>query len=1071
MPELPAKIIPRNNLNNILSGGFDKKLILINAAIGYGKTVFLSDFLISNIKKTAWISCTVSMQDFKVFARYLILALKEVIPGFGSNSETYIENCEKISPVDFISIFTSEYLEHNKRETVLVLDDFHLIAAKDDENNSEEIIRLIVENLPTGLKIVISSRHTVNFSLSKLRAKREVLEIRNDDFRILLQEYDAIAKLIYNFDLGNEDIKLLDNLCQGWITAAHFYIQQMKSSNRVDAGDVKNQINEYLAEDFFKSLNSLYKTFLLKCAHVEELSGAVCTKITGDVNSEKILQELYNKNIFLEKRHNESFVIQKSFKMFLEAEQERFYSKPELYDLFKTTANLYSSAGLIASAAELFIKAGFHSETIEILYDNFNGLLSSGQVLICTNYIETLQNNINKNDPRLDYMDAYIKLKYLKNYPDSENLISHILTSENPETEIYLKTNILKAELCLVNSEFEDAYDIVNNMLRDDLKSRNKSEIILLAGRVFFRKGQKFYDKAINLIENFLDSERDNAEGYSFSTENLAEIYNLLANIYSDSGLFIKATVYYEKSISAGKDILKNYKAINNNINVLCFTANFNKAYQMLNSSDEIYRNYPINRFKISNLNSHEILAYHSGDFENAIKYNKLLFEISNDKTWLNHKWIAQYIISESYIYLGETEKARQNFELLHELKDKNPLFLILNNYLKARLGLAENEKEKFYRDAYDYYEKMNFRHFTAQVSFALGLLFLENDDYLTASTYISNSLINANKLSYKYFLLNEIPVSRAAFDFAIVNNIEKKFVLSLYNDFREKRNYEWLSEGCKVRIISEINKLTDIKFLPFGNTEFRLRGEPVPEDKWIRKKSKVLLAYLMSDPERIHTKDEIIDMFFGDMPADKADTAYHSTLYNIRTALKIYDIKTDKPKRSKDKTYDYNPQYILYEDKTIRLNHDFYYESANIEFEKLFSKSRLTSISADEKGEFISKAIEIYKGDFMPGYYDSWCEELRTKYKNNYIILCEELINILEGNANYEEVIKYCELLLNEDKLNDSAHISIINAYSKLGNLNMAKNRSRLMLKIYDEELGEKPQPKTLENINSILS
>jgi len=228
-----------------------------------------------------------------------------------------------------------------------------------------------------------------------------------------------------------------------------------------------------------------------------------------------------------------------------------------------------------------------------------------------------------------------------------------------------------------------------------------------------------------------------------------------------------------------------------------------------------------------------------------------------------------------------------------------------------------------------------------------------------------------------------------------------------------------------------------------------------------------------MCDPQKIHTKDKIIDMFFlfDDMPADKADMAYHSAIYNIRTALKIYDIKSDKPKRSKDKTYDYNPQYILYEDKSLRLNPDFFYTSDNVEFEKLYNKIKLPSLSIEEKITNSVKAIEMYKGDFLPGYYDSWCEELRVKYKNMFITLCEELIKLLENDARYEEVVKYSELLLNEDRLSDSTHISIINACVKLGNIKLAKSRFEIMLKIYDDELDEKPQPKTLEKITHILS
>ena len=462
------------------------------------------------------------------------------------------------------------------------------------------------------------------------------------------------------------------------------------------------------------------------------------------------------------------------------------------------------------------------------------------------------------------------------------------------------------------------------------------------------------------------------------------------------------------------------------------------------------------------------------GDYKAALNEWK---ELTKNSSVMGNKYLAKiYYLTYCSIYyaMNDKTKAEESFRISEQYLISDEYIDILGNFMKNYYGTTDTlsaKTEESIIKMLNYHTENDIKFVIPQLQFHISKIHLEKEMYVSAENYLRHSLNKYEEKKQTSFLETELLLSRKLFDFAISGNIQKKLIGDVLSAIQNKLYLDFISDEFKEELKLRIFRLTDICFLPFGSTEFYQRGEPVPEDKWIRKKSKVLLAYLMSDPERIHTKDEIIDMFFDEMPADKADVAYHSTLYNIRTALKIYDIKTDKPKRSKDKTYDFNPQYILYEDKTIRLNHDFYYESANIEFEKLFSKSRLTSISADEKREFISKAIEIYKGDFMPGYYDGWCEELRTKYKNNFIILCEELINILEGDAKYEEVIKYCELLLNEDKLNDSAHISIINAYSKLGNLKMAKNRSRLMLKIYDEELGEKPQPKTLENINSILS
>src|SRR6266498_5486063 len=105
-----------------------------------------------------------------------------------------------------------------------------------------------------------------------------------------------------------------------------------------------------------------------------------------------------------------------------------------------------------------------------------------------------------------------------------------------------------------------------------------------------------------------------------------------------------------------------------------------------------------------------------------------------------------------------------------------------------------------------------------------------------------------------------------------------------------------------------------------------------------------------------------------------------------------------------------------------------------------------------------------------MPGYYETWCEEMRQNYTSMFEKACLELMELLKGKSRYQEIIKYAGKLLEQDKLNGDAHVNLIEAYAKAGNENMAKDRFAMMLKIYDEELGEKPERKFMERISKIM-
>jgi DNA-binding SARP family transcriptional activator len=94
----------------------------------------------------------------------------------------------------------------------------------------------------------------------------------------------------------------------------------------------------------------------------------------------------------------------------------------------------------------------------------------------------------------------------------------------------------------------------------------------------------------------------------------------------------------------------------------------------------------------------------------------------------------------------------------------------------------------------------------------------------------------------------------------------------------------------------------------------------------------------------------------------------------------------------------------------------------------------------------------------------------LRENLINRYIDLCGELISIYKQKNMLFEVAFYAEKLLEVDKLNEKAYIDLIESYAGIGNINTAKNKFSQMLKVFDQEYGEKPSAETMEKIKVIL-
>ncbi|HRJ02975.1 MAG TPA: BTAD domain-containing putative transcriptional regulator [Ignavibacteria bacterium] len=1072
-PKINTELIPRERLIQSLIVNNSKQLVLISSPAGYGKTSLLLQYIHSSVPDSyIWIQGTETIRSPYTLIKLVLTAFKS--SGYIINDAFFsiIESYEtELSSDDKILDEALEQLviilcSLDLREFKFIIDDYQLFEQNDDKNKISNLISKLLKNKIEGLNVILSSREEFNLPTAKLEAKRNIFRINTSELAFSDVETLEAARAIYQIELTDSELNLLQETVNGWISAIHIIFQKGKTWQAELETVKKDDIFRYFSEDIFIDLDEEVKRFIIATSLLDSFNEEESDRILNIISSGNIIRQVIKKKVFIESFADENgkarYSYQKLFKEFLTV-----YNTGLDTAIYIAIAKHYQLSGNLKSHIYFLLKAGLVKEAICTFSGNTIKLICDNNLV---SYDECLEVFTHEDIDDKDFMFYHsCRLELFKGL----NIKEHIDKLRNLNS-IYLSdfdVNIILSEFYLLSNNYDEAQKILSTIKDKYLTEETKQYINYLLARVYFRIGPDCYDKAIELC----------IEETSSPVNNLfrSELYGLLGNIYKDKGNLLTAMHYYESSLQDINQYLKYVKQLGNIVELHSILGNYEKSYSYLNILISV--TYGVKIVSLNNIVLRAQINFYnySGDFTQAIHF--LENAINNTETLENPVLLmSKYIeMAQAYWSANKITAARDVYLLAEKIYAKIPenrYFAIIIDFVKdfiADNSMVFKNTEQSLLNAINWHKKNNVFKPIGYFLLYISELYLKSNNYQTSFGYLCDAIENLNKYSMYSFLENRILPSRALFDLAISQNLNKKLVKEIGERFISRRDLPFLREEYLMELNGKIARFIDISFRCFGNTELYLRGDLVAEDKWIRKKSKILLAYLMCDPQKIHTKDKIIDMFFffDDMPADKADMAYHSAIYNIRTALKIYDIKSDKPKRSKDKTYDYNPQYILYEDKSLRLNPDFFYTSDNVEFEKLYNKIKLPSLSIEEKITNSVKAIEMYKGDFLPGYYDSWCEELRVKYKNMFITLCEELIKLLENDARYEEVVKYSELLLNEDRLSDSTHISIINACVKLGNIKLAKSRFEIMLKIYDDELDEKPQPKTLEKITHILS
>src|SRR5437016_3358917 len=177
--------------------------------------------------------------------------------------------------------------------------------------------------------------------------------------------------------------------------------------------------------------------------------------------------------------------------------------------------------------------------------------------------------------------------------------------------------------------------------------------------------------------------------------------------------------------------------------------------------------------------------------------------------------------------------------------------------------------------------------------------------------------------------------------------------------------------------MVKVIFKLYDIYLNTFGGAEIYVCGNIVTETQWLRKKSKLILIYLMVNKGLRFTKDKMLELFFGELSADSAENIFHQAITNIRNAVKPPESASANSNDTAEKTKTAKKEgkasaqqsYIIYEDKILRLADGFHYKIDAMNFDSLIKQVKSSEIDDETKEKLAKEAIELYKGDFLAGY------------------------------------------------------------------------------------------------------
>ncbi len=278
-PNRPEMVL-RSRLIDRLNEGKQRKLTLISASPGFGKTTLVSEWLAGCGRPAAWLSLDEGDNDAARFLTYLFAALQNIGANVGEGVFGLLQSPQPPSIESILTLLLNE-MTTIPSPSILVLDDYHVI----DATPVQEAVSFLVERLPVQMHLVMITRKDPHLPLARLRARGQLNELRVADLRFTSIEAAGFLNEAMGLSLSPEDISRLETRTEGWIAGLQLAAISMQGHNDtkgfIDSFTGSHRhVMDYLMEEVLRQQPESIQLFLLRTSVLDRMSGSLCDAVT-----------------------------------------------------------------------------------------------------------------------------------------------------------------------------------------------------------------------------------------------------------------------------------------------------------------------------------------------------------------------------------------------------------------------------------------------------------------------------------------------------------------------------------------------------------------------------------------------------------------------------------------------------------------------------------------------------------------------------------------------------------------------------------------------------------------------
>src|SRR5215211_5624191 len=306
LPPRPApSLLPRPRLVERLEQNLAHAVTLVTAPAGSGKTTLVADFIRTGAHPFVWYQLDRADSDPLVFIGYVTHGIKQLVPGFGVATMSYMQEASKElaqQPERAVDVLLNEVLDRVEQQFILVLDDYHHLGT---ETPVHKVVDRLLAYLPDLIHVVIISRDLPPLALARMRTQASLALIDRAELLFTDDETQELFRKVFDLELTPAQLAEYRERTHGWITALQLVrqvAQRQALARGGAAGDAPDLIEilrqserdifDYFAEEVFADEPVEVQQFLLRVALLERVEADVCGRLHTSANCAALLPAL-----------------------------------------------------------------------------------------------------------------------------------------------------------------------------------------------------------------------------------------------------------------------------------------------------------------------------------------------------------------------------------------------------------------------------------------------------------------------------------------------------------------------------------------------------------------------------------------------------------------------------------------------------------------------------------------------------------------------------------------------------------------------------------------------------------